>query len=194
MNTIATTSGPAGLANVGSLDRLARLALGAVLIGIELTAGEPRGANVVMTLAAIPLIATALIAWDPFYALLGKRTATLHATAVDPRSYRQRDANAGINMGWPDRLGRFGVGAALLSVTLLGTGAVEWAVYAALVSVPIIMTGMMGYDPIYRLAGIRSAMLVQAPASVSAATLSQPVQVFSFFDEEQSASAGKRAA
>lgn len=194
MNAIATTSGPAGMTNVGSLDRLARLALGALLIGIELTAGEPRGANVVMTLVAIPLIITALMAWDPFYALMGKRTATLRATAVDPRSYRQRDANAGINMGWPDRLGRFGVGAALLSVTLLGTGAVEWAVYAALASVPIIMTGVMGYDPIYRLVGIRSAMLTQAPARVSAADLSQPVQVFPFFDEKQATGTGKRAA
>ncbi|MBI3773094.1 MAG: DUF2892 domain-containing protein [Gammaproteobacteria bacterium] len=194
MNATGTTYDTTSSINVGSLDRIARLGLGALLIGIELSAGEPRGVNVVMTLVAIPLIITALIAWDPIYALLGKRTATLRAQPMDLRTYHYRDANAGINMGWPDRFGRLGFGAALLSVTLLGSGPVEWGVFTALVSIPIIMTGMLGFDPIYQMVGIRSAFLPQSPKPGSAAGYNQPVQIFTFFDEVQSDSAGKRAA
>lgn len=184
----------AGMTNMGSLDRLARLGIAALLVFIELTAGEPRGANVVMTLVAIPLIITALIGWDPIYAMLGKRTATLHAKSVDPRTYRNLNANTGLNVGLPDRVGRFIVTAGLLSVTLFGTGAAEWGVYAALLSIPIMMTALVGYDPIYHMLGIRTAFISQGPIQVSRAMMHQPIEVFPLFDDDAPSNSGKRAA
>lgn len=184
----------AGMTNVGSLDRLARLGIAALLVFIELTAGEPRGANVVMTLVAIPLFITALIGWDPVYAILGKRTVTLHAKSVDPRTYRNLDANAGINVGLPDRMGRFIVTAGLLSATLFGTVSAEWGVYTALLSIPIMLTGLTGYDPIYHMLGIRTAFVSQLAVKVSPAMLHQPIEVFPFFDDGEPGNSGKRAA
>jgi hypothetical protein len=56
------------LSNVGMFDRVLRIALGASLIGFTMS-GTFTGVEMVAALVAVPLIITALIAWDPIYAL-----------------------------------------------------------------------------------------------------------------------------
>lgn len=180
---------PHTYANVGSFDRLARVGLASVLIGITLTANEPMGANVLMTLVAIPLVISAMMAWDPLYAALGIRTATLHARPRGHWTPSPESANAGINVGTADRLGRVGLAAALLSVTLLSSGPIEYAVFAALLSIPVTMTAVVGWDPLYAVAGIRTATLPIETAQPYA--LDRPVEVFKLFDEDEQGQLGR---
>lgn len=56
--------------NVGTIDRATRLGVGLFLIA-SLLAMSAMQAEMVITLLAIPLIATAIMAWDPLYAALG---------------------------------------------------------------------------------------------------------------------------
>lgn len=167
--------------NIGSLDRVARIVLASTLIAIPLTGVEPSEANLVMMLVAIPLVMSAIMAWDPIYAFFKVRTATLKARPLAGWNSDTRD-NDGLNVGWIDRVGRFGLGAALLSVTLIGT--VDGAVhsYAALASIPIIMTGVIGWDPFYHVFGLRTATLpIQTAADYGSTKVTD---MFTVFDAE----------
>lgn len=191
MTAIHQSFAPSTYANIGSLDRLARFGLGMVLIGIGLVGQEPLGATVIMMLVAIPLVISAVMAWDPVYALLKLRTATLRAPPPEGYPGYEASANEGPLMSWLDRIGRFGLGAALLSVTLLGNVPVEWSVGAALASIPIIMTGVTGWDPLYHLLGIRTAtqpITTAMPYSVEA-----EINVFDLYDEAPSRELKKAA-
>jgi hypothetical protein len=168
--------------NLGSLDRLARLGLASVLIAIPISGVEPTAQNALMLLVAIPLVITAIIGWDPVYALFKVRSATLKARPVTAWHSDQRD-NDGPNVGWLDRIGRFGLGAALLSVTLVGTADAAVLSYAALASIPIIMTGVMGWDPIYQYLGIRTATVPVRSAQPH--VLEKSAEVFSLFDNDE---------
>jgi len=55
--------------NLGAIDRVVRLGAGAVLIATLMTMNTMQS-DLIITLFAIPLIVTAIIAWDPFYALM----------------------------------------------------------------------------------------------------------------------------
>jgi hypothetical protein len=59
--------------NIGMFDRAIRFALGSALIAFTLS-GAVAGWEAVASLAAVPLIATAIFAWDPFYALTNNNT------------------------------------------------------------------------------------------------------------------------
>ena len=56
--------------NIGAIDRAVRLGAGMVFIATIMTMSAMQ-AGLVITLLAIPLIATAITAWDPLYAALG---------------------------------------------------------------------------------------------------------------------------
>jgi len=167
--------------NIGSLDRVARLVLASVLIGIPLSGVEPMAANVTMMLVAIPLVMSAIMAWDPIYAFFNVRTATLKARPLAAWNSDARD-NDGLNVGWIDRIGRFGLGAALLSVTLLGTVDGAMHSYAALASIPVIMTGVIGWDPFYHFFGLRTATLPIETAEDYGST--KVTDMFTVFDAE----------
>ena len=57
-------------ANLGTIDRGVRLGVGMLLVASLLTMNSMSG-ELVASLLAIPLITTALFAWDPIYAALG---------------------------------------------------------------------------------------------------------------------------
>ena len=59
--------------NIGMLDRVIRFIGGAALIGLTLS-GELVGWELLAALAAVPIIISAIIAWDPFYALTNSNT------------------------------------------------------------------------------------------------------------------------
>lgn len=56
--------------NVGIIDRAVRAGVGMVLLATLLTMNVMT-AELVVTLLAIPLVTSAIIAWDPLYAMLG---------------------------------------------------------------------------------------------------------------------------
>jgi len=55
--------------NLGAIDRASRFGAGLVLIATLMTMNSMQS-ELIITLLAIPLIITAIIAWDPFYAVL----------------------------------------------------------------------------------------------------------------------------
>ena len=60
--------------NVGSVDRLARIALGLVLIVLALTAGWGALGAIVSAVIGGVLVVTALVRFCPLYRLIGVRT------------------------------------------------------------------------------------------------------------------------
>jgi hypothetical protein len=61
------------------------------------------------------------------------------------------------NLGWLDRCMRVLVGAALIGVCMyVFEAGVTWPAYLALVAVYPLLTGMIGYDPLYEIFAVRS--------------------------------------
>ena len=59
--------------NIGPIDKIGRYAVGATLIGVTLAAApNPIGWAVMLPLIAIPIFISAIIGWDPFYAVFQK--------------------------------------------------------------------------------------------------------------------------
>lgn len=147
--------------NVSALDRVARLGLSTVLIAIPLL--EPTETNMLMMLAAIPLVMSAIMAWDPMYALFKIRTATFHAQPAFAWGRRAESEADGPNVGMLDRIVRLSFGAALLSVPLLFSWLesidTDILVFATLAAIPIVLTSAIGWDPIYQALGLRTATL-----------------------------------
>lgn len=68
--------------NMGEVDKYVRYGIGAMLIGsVLILAPSPMGWDVLMPLLAIPIVASAILGWDPLYALFQKMRAPvmLHA-------------------------------------------------------------------------------------------------------------------
>jgi hypothetical protein len=59
--------------NVGAFDKICRYAVGVGLLGVTLAvAPTPIGWVVVLPLVAIPILISAIIGWDPMYAMFQK--------------------------------------------------------------------------------------------------------------------------
>ncbi|WP_455222761.1 YgaP family membrane protein [Kaarinaea lacus] len=71
--------------NVGTVDRGVRLGTGLLLIYALMTMSAMH-ADMIITLFAIPLIVSAITAWDPFYAMLGINSfaSQVDVAAVEP--------------------------------------------------------------------------------------------------------------
>jgi hypothetical protein len=76
--------------NVGSVDRGVRLGTGLMLMYALLTMSTMQ-ADMVITLLAIPLITSAITAWDPFYAMFGINSFASHVDveAAEPDASEQ---------------------------------------------------------------------------------------------------------
>ena len=76
--------------NIGTIDRVARLGVGTALLMALLTMNTMQ-AELVLTLFAIPLILSAITAWDPFYAALGTNSFASHVDveAAEPDANEQ---------------------------------------------------------------------------------------------------------
>jgi len=72
MNT--TTSNFGHHPNVGNVDKVVRYVIGATLIGITLAITPANmGWTVLLALISIPVFISAIIGWDPLYALFQKQ-------------------------------------------------------------------------------------------------------------------------
>ncbi len=149
-----------GKPNVGGSDRVLRAILGGVLLANGVYGTGPLGLDAVLIMLSIPLIISAIIAWDPFYAMLKVRTATLRIHAVPYRKALKLNADGGINVGTVDRISRIAIAGVLLATPFLLPGAVGVATVAAvLAGIVVMLTAVTGWDPIYAAMNVRTATL-----------------------------------
>lgn len=69
--------------NVGEVDKYVRYGIGALLIGSVLVlAPSPMGWDVLMPILAIPIVSSAILSWDPLYALFQKMRTPVKLQAL----------------------------------------------------------------------------------------------------------------
>jgi len=136
--------------NVGYMDRQIRGVIGSAMILVAMLS-IPESTDMVslLFLASIPVIASAIIAWDPFYAIIGI------SSYVDKEENIQQRNWVNSNLGIVDRVFRFVLGTLLLMGALV-TGGAEVPVVATLFSIPLILTAVIAWDPIYAMFELNS--------------------------------------
>jgi len=151
--------------NLGFMDRQVRLVLGmAMILTVLLNPTEMTGAWNLLLLAAIPIVASAIVGWDPLYAIAGKSYYVPQEEDIHQRSW------AYSNMGIIDRTFRLAIGA-LIIVDVLLMGNVPGQNVLALLAIPLIATAIIAWDPIYALFKLNSfaarvdAQIAEAGAS-----------------------------
>ena len=170
MNTMIINSLPTELnrssqaagskSNVGGYDRLLRFALGGVLIADGLHGTGPLGIDAWLFMLSIPLIVSAIIAWDPIYALFKVRTATLRVHEVPSWRLVRMNADGGVNIGTMDRIARIALASVLLATPFIWAGPIGAIAFAGTVAgIVVMMTAVIGWDPVYQLTGVRTATL-----------------------------------
>ena len=103
----------------------------------------------IIMLASIPVMATAIIGWDPVYAVLGKSSYVPGEEDIQQRNW------ALANIGILDRGIRFGFGSMLI-LSLLSMGAPQISTSLGLIAIPLIISAITAWDPIYAALRINS--------------------------------------
>jgi len=171
--------------NVGGLDRLFRVGLASVFIIDGLHGTGPLGLESVLMIASIPLVVSAIIAWDPIYALFKIRSATLHeADAHTHNAEAKMNPNGGINVGTMDRIFRVFTASLLLATPFLWTESIgTGAIVGTFAGIIVMMTAIMGWDPVYRLAKIRTTTVKTGTEPQQ--QYNTQLDTFELFDEVQ---------
>ena len=170
-------------ANVGSFDRLMRTILGSVLIVDGMYSAAPTlgllGAGLI--LLSVPLFTSAIMAWDPIYAMLKIRTATFRTKDTHLAENQKHNANGGINnVGTVDRVFRMALASLLLATPAILAGPVGYvAVAGTLAGLIVMATVITGWDPIYQLARIRTVTLPITSAIIA----HSPIEELTFIDD-----------
>ena len=138
--------------NIGVGDRLIRYIVGATLIGMFMTYEADANrydellANLV--LLSIVIISTAIIKWDPIYAMLGINTGA---------GVTRKPRNAAVNVGMTDSAMRLATGSVMIGgFMLFSPTPVGWTVILPLLAIPVIVTAIIGWCPIYALAKVKT--------------------------------------
>ena len=139
--------------NVGNGDRLIRYFTGGALLGLFMvyTAASNRYDELLATLAlvSIVVISTAIIRWDPLYALL--RINTVARTWKKSRKFMA-------NVGVTDRIVRLAIGSAMISgFAMFSPTPVGWTAILPLLAIPVIVTAITGWCPIYSVTRVSTA-------------------------------------
>jgi len=160
MHRNRSTQAAGSKSNVGGYDRVLRFALGGVLIADGLHGTGPLGIDAWLFMLSIPVIVSAIIAWDPIYALFKVRTVTLRAYEVPYWKLMRMNADGGINVGTTDRIARIALAGVLLATPFVWAGPIGAVAFVGTVAGSLVMmTAVTGWDPIYQLAGVRTATL-----------------------------------
>jgi hypothetical protein len=117
----------------------------AMIITFMLAAPAPVEFWGVTALVAIALIGSGIIAWDPLHALLGVNHYNATEGEIQQRSWSCP------NVGTVDRIARLGIGILLLGTAFV-SAEIVWQGIAALLAIPVIMTAIIAWDPLYALA------------------------------------------
>ena len=136
--------------NLSFSGRQVRFVLGAAMIaGTLIIAPETVGMWSIVLLASIPLIAMAVVGWDPLYAIAGKSAYVEGEEDIQQRSWTCP------NIGAIDRAVRLGAGMVLIAV-LMTMSAMQVELIVTLFAIPLIVTAITAWDPIYAALGINS--------------------------------------
>lgn len=132
--------------NVSYQGREIRILAGAALIiTFMLFAPTPVGWWGLSALIAVPIIASGMFAWDPVYALFGINRYNEVESDIHQRSWSCP------NVGTVDRIARLIAGILLLATAFTSTD-IAWQSVTTLLSIPVIMSAIMAWDPLYALA------------------------------------------
>ena len=136
--------------NLSFTDRQLRYIGGIALIAVPLAvAPETVGMWSILMLSSIPLIATAILGWDPIYALVGKNNYVEGEAQIEQRCWTCP------NLGRLDRIARLGMGAGLI-MTLLAVSTMNAEMVLTLLAIPLIVSAITAWDPFYAAMNINS--------------------------------------
>jgi hypothetical protein len=136
--------------NLSFSDRQIRFVIGATMIAATLIAmPETLGMWSIVLLGAIPFITMAITGWDPVYAMLGKSTYVEGEEDIQQRSWTCP------NVGTIDRGVRLGAGL-MLMYALLTMSTMQADMVITLFAIPLIVSAITAWDPIYAMLGINS--------------------------------------
>ena len=136
--------------NLSFTERQLRYIGGIALIAVPLMmASETLGLWSIMVLSSIPVITTAIMGWDPLYALAGRTTYVEGEAQIQQRSWTCP------NLGIVDRVLRLGVGVGLI-MPLFSMSAMGDGIAITLLSIPLIITALIAWDPIYAALNVNS--------------------------------------
>jgi len=136
--------------NLSFSDRQVRFVLGVTMIAaVLIVAPETMGNWSIVLLASIPLIISAIIGWDPIYAIAGKSAYVEGEEDIQQRSWTCP------NLGAIDRAVRLGVGIALIAA-LMTMSVMQAELIVTLLAVPLIATAITAWDPVYAALDINS--------------------------------------
>lgn len=132
--------------NMSYQDRQIRIVTGsALIVALMMAAPTPVDLWGLVALIAIPIIASGIVAWDPFYALFGIDRYSEIEGEIQQRSWSCP------NIGKVDRIARLVIGV-LLMATALTSSEIVWQGITTLLAIPVIMSAIMAWDPLYALA------------------------------------------
>ena len=136
--------------NLSFTNRQLRFVLGASMLVAPLIATpETMEMWSLVLLASIPVMATAIMGWDPVYALLGKSSYIPGEEDIQQRNWTLP------NIGILDRGVRFSIGTILI-LSLLSMGAPQINAALSLIAIPLIISAITAWDPIYAALRINS--------------------------------------
>ena len=152
--------------NIGDSERLMRVVLGVGLIVDVLHGSGPLGLAALIPLASIYPIMTGFLGFDPIYAAIGYSSIKSARTGKIASRKTRTSRDSVNNIGNTERIMRVTLGVGLMVDVMLGVGTLGMAVLIPLASIYPLMTGFLGYDPIYQAIGyssIKSGQKGKAP-------------------------------
>jgi hypothetical protein len=136
--------------NLSFTDRQLRYAGGVALITIPLIVQPTTmGLWTLLILSSIPLITTALVGWDPIYALIGK------STYIDGKEDIRQQYWTCANVGITDRVIRLVIGIGLI-ISLLTMDSMNAGLAISFLAIPLITTAIIAWDPLYAVFKVNS--------------------------------------
>ena len=136
--------------NLSTPNRQLRFIVGALMIVAPmLSPAETLGNWSILMLAAIPVITTAIIGWDPLYDFMNKTSYVEREIEIQQRSWSYA------NVGIIDRSIRLSIGMVLL-YSLLTMDVMNMDMALTLMAIPLITTALVAWDPLYAALDINS--------------------------------------
>ncbi|MDH4276199.1 MAG: DUF2892 domain-containing protein [Gammaproteobacteria bacterium] len=134
--------------NVGKIDRYARFGLAALIIGAVMAMSDYdvlSSAYIVILLATIPLVMSAIVRWDPLYAMLH-----IHTLASDLWAKTEiKTKDFAPNLSVPRRVMRVLTATAMIVLPIAyGSEPMTWEPFVILAAIPVAITAIMGWGPI----------------------------------------------
>jgi len=175
--------------NISFTNRQIRAVLGASMVITPLIVSpETMGLWTVLLLASIPVLTSAIIGWDPVYAVMGKSTYVANEEEIHQRNWSYA------NIGIVDRTLRFGIGSMLI-ISLLTMSTMNAGMVFTLMAIPLITTAIMAWDPVYAILGINSfGSRVDVEAAEPEATEQTLAALYTFPYRKQSVGAYSKVA